>query len=94
MAIDPSTTTRAALASAADQMASCAHDVWLVGRSLQALASLTTSGDPRGTTLGAVGSEDLGALFELLGRRTQEAADRLGGEVHMQLVAAQHERPA
>lgn len=48
-------------------MQTSAYDLQRIGRALNAVAALTTSGDPAHTHLEVVNSEDLGALFNLIG---------------------------
>lgn len=63
------------------------HQIWLVARSLQALANLATCGDPRHTRLGVLHSEDLGALFELLSHCTLRTSRGLADQVKASMDA-------
>lgn len=65
-------------------------DLKRIGRSLNALASLTTSGNPSQTDLGSLNSEDFGALLESLGDLATYQTARLERLVNRAIEASKH----
>lgn len=61
-----------------------------IGRSLNALAALATSGDPSSSNLGVISSEDLGALLGTLGDSALQDTTRLDRLVGQAIQASQH----